>query len=387
VALQRYSDTFWFPSGELAVGVPATIFPANSNVKASLFAGIAGTVPLPNPLETGPGGVLTFYAEHGDYWLHINGWTFPISVGVSQEQSDLSTGTAAGGQITPNLVTPPDLDIAPLVGYVINQPQDGSEPVIVKVESEQRTESLTPASLARVLTWWLMDASGNVIQQGMSPTPEQRRYNLVLGLTAFDGGSTIVFNQMLPVSLNQALNQVADIMIGLGPFNRTGNLLSPVPGTLSFDKTEGTIFARAFNSNVDPDNPHISTSVAQTPVNFSYSTQTAFNTGPTTTLIDPGNYDVGGAVTPVPGTAWTIQRVWGFPVSVAQQQVRMQYGQDTYATQAEAVEAIGNTAFIPNLEGNVFSALLGWIVVRSDATDLADPTQALFKRAGKFDSP
>jgi len=69
------------------------------------------------------------------------------------------------------------------------------------------------------------------------------------------------------------------------------------------------------------------------------------------------------------------------------QQVRVQYGQNTYATQAEAVEAIGNTAFIPNPEGNVFSALLGWIVVRQDATDLADPTQAFVRRAGKFDSP
>jgi hypothetical protein len=387
VVLQRYSDTFWFPSGELAVGVPATIFPADSNVKAPLFAGISGTVPLPNPVETGPGGVLTFYAEHGDYWLHINDWIFPISVGVSQEQSDLSTGTAAGGQITPNLVTPPDVDIAPLVGYVVNQPQDGSEPVIVKVESEQRTESLTPASLARVLTWWLMDADGNVIQQGIGPTPQQRRYNLVLGLTAFDGGSTIVFDRSLPVSLNQALNQVADIMIGLGPFSRTGNHLTPVPGSLSFDKTAGTVFARAFNTSNDPDNPHISAIAAQAPVGFSYCTQTAFNTGPGTTLIDPGNYDVGGAVVPVPGVAWTIQRVWGFPVDDIQQQVRMQYGQNFYVSQVEAVEAIGNTAFIPNFEGNMFSALLGWIVVRSDATDLADPTQAFVKRAGKFDSP
>ena len=65
----------------------------------------------------------------------------------------------------------------------------------------------------------------------------------------------------------------------------------------------------------------------------------------------------------------------------------MQYGQGLLATQAEALEAIGNTGFIPNPEGNVFSALLGHIVVRSDATDLADPTQAAFRRAGKFDSP
>ena len=75
----------------------------------------------------------------------------------------------SGGEFTPNLVTPPDLDIAPLVGYIVTQPQDGSEPIITRVDSPQRTESLTPASMTRILTWWLMDSTGAVIQQGMAP--------------------------------------------------------------------------------------------------------------------------------------------------------------------------------------------------------------------------
>jgi hypothetical protein len=387
VVLQRYSDTFWFPTGELAVGVPATVFPSESNVKASLFSDIAGTVPLPNPLDTGAGGVLTFYAEAGDYWLYINDWIFSISVGVSQEQSDLSTGTAAGGEFTPNLVSPPDLDIAPFVGYVTVQPQDGSKPTIVRLDSPQRTESLTPASLSRVLTWWLMDASGNIIQQGTAPTPQQYRHNLILGLTAFDGANSLVFDQTLPISLNQPLNQITDLMIGLGPFNMIGNHLSPVAGTLSFDKTAGTLFARAFNFVPDPDNPHISNIAAQSPVSFQYNTRAAFSDGDVKTVIDPGSYDVGGVVTPVPGIAWTIQRVWGYPLNQVDRQVRVQYGQNVYATKTEALEAIGNTAFIPNPEGNVFSALLGHIVIRSDATDLSDSSQAAIRRAGKFDSP
>lgn len=387
MAIQRYSDKFWYPDGTLATGVLATVFPLDSNIHAPLFANMAGTVPLDNPLSTDASGVLTFYADHGDYWLHISDWIFQISVGVSQEQSDLSTGTAAGGEFTPNLVTPPDLDIGPLVGYVTTQPQDGSKPTIVKVESPQRTESLTPASMTRVITWWLMDADANIIQQGTAPTPQQSRHNLILGLTAFDGASTLVFDQTLPLSLNQPLNQLTDLMVGLGPFNMVGNHLSPVPGTLSFDKTAGTIFARAFNFIPDPDNPHISSIPAQTPVNFSYNTQLAFSEVATGTVLDPGNYDVGGVITPVPGVAWTIQRVWGYPLNMVDQQVRVQYGQSVYASQAEAVESIGNTAFIPNPEGNVFSALLGWIVIRSDATDVSDSTQAFFKRAGKFDSP
>jgi hypothetical protein len=387
MAIQQYSDKFWYPDSTLAVGVLATIFPADSNIKAPLFADIAGTIPLENPLPTGAGGVLTFYAEHGDYWLHINDWIFPISVGVSQEQSDLSTGTAAGGEFTPNLVTPPDLDIAPLVGYVVTQPQDGAEPTVVKVESPARTESLTPASLTRAFTWWLMDAAGNIIQQGTAPTPQQSRHNLILGLTLFDGTSTLLFDQTLPLSLNQPLNQISDLMIGLGPFNMVGNFLSPVPGTLSFNKTAGTMFARAFNFIPDPDNPHISDIAAQAPVAFGYNTQTDFSESIFGTMLDPTSYDVGGVVTTVPGVAWTIQRVWAYPLNMTALQVRVQYGQSTYASQADALEAIGNTAYIANPQANVFAALLGWIVMRSDATDLSDPTQAAMRRAGKFDSP
>jgi hypothetical protein len=387
MAIQQYTDKFWYPDGELAVGVLATIFPAESNIKAPLFADIAGTIPLDNPLPTDAGGVLTFYAQHGDYWIHINDWIFNVSVGVSQEQSDLSTGTAAGGEFTPNLVNPPDLDIAPLVGYVVTQPQDGSEPTIVKVESPQRTESLTPASLARGFTWWLMDASGNIIQQGTAPTPQQSRHNLILGLTLFDGANSLLFDQTLPLSLNQPLNQLSDLMIGLGPFNMLGNFLSPVPGTLSFNKTAGTVFARAFNFIPDPDNPHISDIAAQSPVLFGYNTQTDFSEGVFGTILDPGNYDVGGVITPVPGVMWTIQRVWAYPLNEVPIQVRVQYGQSVYATKTAALESIGNTAFIPNPQANVFSALLGWLVMRSDATDLSDPAQAAIRRAGKFDSP
>lgn len=387
MAIEQYTDKFWFPTGELAVGVPATVFPADSNIKAALFSNAAGTIPLPNPLPTGAGGVLTFWAEGGDYWIHISDWIFSVSVGISQEQSDLSTGTAAGGEFTPNLVTPPDLDIAPLVGYIVTQPQDGSKPAITRVDSPQRTESLTPASMTRILTWWLMDSTGAVIQQGMAPTPEQTRNFLILGLTAFDGATSLVFDQTLPLSLNQPLNQLTDLMIGLGPFNMTGNLVTPVAGTLSINKTAGTIFARAFNFIPNPDNPHISDIAAQTPVTFQYNTQNAFSDGPTGIVLDPGNYDVGGVVTPVPGVAWTIQRVWGYPLNMVDQQVRLQYGQRVYASKTEALEAIGNTEYIPNPEGNVFSALLGHIVLRSDATDLADLTQAAFRRAGKFDSP
>jgi hypothetical protein len=392
MALAQYTDTFWFPTGTLAANIEARVFPENSNAFAALFADAGGTVPLANPTATNGAGVLTFWAESGDYWVHLDSETFPIAVGMSQEQAGLSTGTASGGEFVAS-ATPMSVDIAPLVGYVVSQSLDGSAPTITRVVSPQRTETLTGASLTRVLTWWIMDAASVVTQQATRPTNAQRRTHLLLGLTAFDSGSgTIVFDQTLPVILPQPANQMVDLMEALGPFNVSGNRLSAVPGTLGFDKTEGRIFAHAFNHFAGPvqtNDPHISTLVAQAPVAFQYVTQGTFSEGPPVSLIDPTSYDVGGVITPIGGLGSdvTIQRIWGYPLNDQTQQVRVQYGQILFASISAALEAVGNVTFIPNPEAEPFSALLGYIIVRADATDLSDQAQARIIRAGKFDAP
>lgn len=387
MALEHYTDTFWFPDGQLAKNIAARVFPISSSALATLWADAAGTMPLTQPVSTSAIGVLDFWAETGDYWLHLDTESFRIHVGMSEAQSSLSTGTASGGEFTASL-TPGSVDIAPLVGYVVTHTQDGDAPTITRVISPQRTEALAGASLTRILTWWLMDATGTVIQQAARPSNTQRRTHLVLGLTAFDGVSTIVFDQTLPVILPQPANQLVDLMGALGPFSVSGNLISAVPGTLSFNKTAGTVFAHGFNHIPDPTDPHVSPLVAQAPVNFQYNTQATFSEGSVVTVIDPANYDVAGVVTPVPAaTDFTIQRVWGYPLNDPTQQVRVQYGQDVFATMADAQNAIGNVAFIPNPEAEPFSALLAHIVVRADATDLNDPAQASIRRAGKFDAP
>lgn len=387
MALARYSDTFWYPSGILAASIPANVFPRGSSVHAQLWADAAGTVPLPNPLTTSPSGVLTFYATIGEYWVHIDQETFLVDVGMSQEQADLSTGIASGGDISPS-ATLASIDITPLIGYVVSFTTDGSAPTIVKVDSPQRTETLVGPSLTRVLTWWLMDSAGVVSQQATRPTNTQRRTHLILGLTAWDGSTNIVFDQTLPVTLPQPINQLVDLMAALGPFNIVGNNLSVIPGTLQLNKTEGSVFSHSFNYVPNYLDPHVTFLPAQAPMQFMYNTQLAFSDGPVVATVDPANYDVGGVVTPVPSsTDFTIQRVWGFPLNNILQQIRIQYGQNFYPDMQSAENAVGNTTFIPNPEGDPFGALLAHLVVRADATDLSDPTQAALFRASKFATP
>lgn len=75
-----YQDTYWFPSGALAAAVQARVFPRHSNSLATIWQDAAETIPQSNPISTSVGGVLSFYATPGDYWVYIGGETFSVSI-------------------------------------------------------------------------------------------------------------------------------------------------------------------------------------------------------------------------------------------------------------------------------------------------------------------
>jgi hypothetical protein len=391
MALVQYSDIYWFPDGTLAANEPARVFPHHSNILAPLFTDITGGTPLPNPLNTDGSGVLTFWAEEGKYWVHMDSEAFLIEVGLSEEEADLTTGVASGGEL--NIAGPTSVEIVALVGYVVdNNNLLSVSPTVIKVDEPTQVVPLDAGALTRASTTWLMDSAGNVIQQAATVTPLQRRTHILLGVTVFDTVTqTLIEAQTRPVILGQPGNQLVDLMTAIGSLSTEGNLITPNGANLLINKSVGTLFIRASNhfaSGVLTDDPHFSPSPALAPVTFRRILRAIGATPPAVTTLDVANYDLGGVLTPVGGgtNTSTIQRVWNFVTDDPTTRILVQYGQQTYSSLSAAVAAVGHEAFVPAPQ-TVRAALIGYICVIRTATNLSDPTQAVFVRAGKFANP
>lgn len=297
-----------------------------------------------------------------------------------------STGITWGFEMSDS-GTPATIAIAAGVGYVVDE-TDPAIPVITRVEEDARTAVLDAASQARVLTWWLMDADGVLTQQAAEPTPQERREFIVLGRTAYNPLTGLLLGfKNIRTMLRQQANVVVDLMDALGPFSiNTGNRISPVSGTLSFNKTTGLVFLRGSAHDDEPNNPNEGSTPAQTPAQFRRITQTTAAVTPLFTTLDVGNYDLNGTVTAVTGgtNSATIQRVWLTPADNTADQISVTYGQSVYSSLTNAINSIGTSTFVPNPGLSSLSALIGYIAVIRTATNLADTTQATFVIAGKF---
>lgn len=389
MTLQRYTDTYWYPNGQIAGNVPAAIFTETNSAFASVFADAAGLIPLTNPLLTTGTGLLDFWAETGDYWIHLDTETFPVSIGMSQEEADLSTGIASGGEINVNAVNPLAIDISATDGWIVDYTAGTqAKPGITRIKTAAQTVALDAAALLRTLTWWLYDSTGAVVQQPNRPSNAQGRTHLVLGVTALVGGA-IVTDQTLPLILPQVGNQLSDLMDSLGPFVITGNIITPNGVNLKLNASTGPFFARAWNHFAGPlltNDPHVSQTIAQSPAQWRYGTQSTTAFGAPVSDVDVANYDVGGVITPLGGGANTssIHRLWLFAANTPAEQMTMQYGQTAYSSLSAAVNAIGSGAYVTNPAFLTNGALVAYIVATRTATNLSDPTQGMIVTAPKF---
>lgn len=303
------------------------------------------------------------------------------------EPIGFDTGIVSGGELSANISNPLALDIGATVGYVADYTTTPGTPILTRISTSAQTVALT--NTTRAITWWLLDSSGTVIQQADRPTNTQRRQNLQLGATVTDG-VTIFVDQTLPVIVPHPTNQLYDLMYAMGSFNISGNIISPAGANLQLSQTAGKVFAVGFNhfaGSTLTNDPHVSTTSAQSTASLRYLTQTSTTATTPVTDVIPGDYDVGGTITPIPGgiNTSTIQRIFLFPTNNAADQLAIQYGQTTYLSLAAAISAVQTETWVrnPTIPDGIYIAAL---ILTKSATDLSNTAQATILMAHRFEN-
>lgn len=305
--------------------------------------------------------------------------------GPYAEYLGLSTGLISGGELNANISDPDSLDIGAFIGYIVDYSTNEMNPRVTRVSMPDQTVALE--NTTRAITWWMVDANENIIQQETRPTNSQRRTHLQLGATVQVGG-TIFIDQSLPVWSRQSTNQLYDLMYALGGFNTSGNVIAAKGATLQLTQTAGKVFQVSFNHYAGPtltDDPHVSSTQAQDPVSIRYVTQTPAPAAAPVTTLDPLNYDLNGVKTLIPGgvVQATVQHLYLFATNNAADQVVVQYGNVIYNTLDDALIAIGQENFPrnPTLGDGIY---LYSIVMTKGATSLLDLVNARIVRMNPF---
>jgi len=231
------------------------------------------------------------------------------------------------------------------------------------------------------VTYLAIRTSDNTLIQSITPfLMANRRDYVFLGAAIHSNSTTVNAINNLPDVALYGLSQLNDLIDGLKNFNKEGNIFSANGANLFINKSAGKIFKKGVNFTIDTKNPHVKTLdalVAPSNIRYRLSDGTEY---PDTQAVSKYYESAPGVRTIIPNTEFSIQRITVFPSNL----VRIQYGQEIYNTLALAKQNIFTEGFITESNISENGLLRGFLIVRGNATDLSDETEAIFITADKF---
>lgn len=249
--------------------------------------------------------------------------------------------------------------------------------------------SFVPTYLAvRQVTYISMDSSGAVVQSYTPFTRDDYYERIVLGavghfdltnVTAFQGAAQTLYGQ--PMQTNTFID-------AFGPLKLSGYELTAQSSSFKLSVASGTSFVHGGFYDYDPTRPSTITTSTQATASLAYvyrngSGGVYFDTngGAFYTNVTSSKYDDGsGTPASVSNNNWTIQRVMSDPRTG---KLYIYYGRTIYATKADALAGLSTDTFS---EGDTvdFTTFLGYLVLKSNTTNLANTTDNSVLAAGLF---
>lgn len=295
--------------------------------------------------------------------------------------NDSSTGVISfdGLSFTASATT---YSVGAIKGWFVDTTSDSVNPTKQYVEFSATSGNTLINLSGQNVTYIAVNSGGTLTEQGSPFTPTQTRSLIHLGVIVHSNRTFInAINNQVSVNLSPA-SQLSDLIEGIGFFNISGNKITANGANLNINKSSGYVFKEGINFVSDNKSPHTLLLTGLTaPSNIRYRLQNG-DESLNTAVIDPNNYDFGGVLTDVPTNKFQIQRIYIFQSNL----IRIQYGQATYVSMSEAIQAISTESFVIEqniLENGLFRGLL---IVKDGTTVLTDSTKALFIESSKFGS-
>lgn len=315
-----------------------------------------------------------------------------LSEGIIELVATMNSNTLlTGGEITINAGDNTKIDIAAGTGIFADSHTDPSSPDVSSASWDAQTAVTNPGIAARGGSFVWID-SNDVIQftaplDGTDGTTF--RDYIFLGVVLHpDRATHSGVNDAITGTPIEISSSLSDLNFALGQINiGDGNVYSAAGAALQVFKSAGYLHFTGQNYKTDRKNPNIVTIGEFSPASMTYTYRDGlgdFNTTPTTTNINPGRYDDGtGGAIPTPNgvvgaTQWSVQRLYMLPNLTF-----VHYGQEVFETKAAAMASIDVSVFIKN-PAFATVPLRAYLVVRGNATNLSDLTQAEFVCADKF---
>jgi hypothetical protein len=246
-----------------------------------------------------------------------------------------------------------------------------------------------------ILTYIGINDSGGIIQQTSPFSLTADSQYITIGRVLHQSGSVTNGVGTQPIVGYGTNHWQDDFTRAFGPLKVSGHILaassSAGVGTLGLTKTAGDSYVQGRNYAVDPNNPNNVTSVSDTGLVNSkiYRTYVSGSTVKIDTgvanvgnpTIDPGFWNDNGTLNSVSSGQFSIQRAYWFPNS-ANKALYVYYGQATYATLDLAQQNLAAEAFTEGENTSGGAILVGYILVKGNATDLTNSSQARIIQAG-----
>ena len=333
-----------------------------------------------------------YSTEDGHDTLHFRYHGHDLSIDYLTE--NIPTGILNGGELSTNTSTTFDIAAGDGIINILNK-GTGTDPhpEIKKIEwsATTVTHTLGDANDADQLNTWVYVDQNGAIQQTLSElTPSIWRSNIVLG-AVIHSSNTIRFVRTFPRTAYSSGNTYAEFVEIFGPLKKSGHLLTVnSTNTMALDRAAGQAFALGRNYVTDPLNPSLVSDGASTPVFHRYSSTASGFTkdngvaGAGFASIDPSKYDNNGTLTNISAGQYSAQRLYHFPNNTSV--IVAYYGKAEYASIDEAEKNYLLENFQEANNTATQAIYLGALIVKGNATDLSNASQAKILTGGIFRS-